>query len=224
MQIGRTAAGSDVDGIIGAARSEGSRIISEPSGPDRFWLRSKAIERASSAERGSLSPAATRTEIALSASPARDSHHQPAPASSSTPAATSIASHGMARPGRGGGTACRPSPATAATNGANALPPRAPERSIAWYWRKPSGGSTRSISTGTRRPLSRPAAASSSTQADFTEVFDHSTTTRSAAAKASSILVPKRDPAPICWSHHTSWPAACRAAAMRPALGASSRA
>ena len=65
--------------------------------------------------------------------------------------------------------------------------------------------------TGTSRPLSRPSAASSWTQADSTEAADHRTTTASALLSSRSISLEKREP-PWMWrSHQTSWPGAADA-------------
>jgi len=85
-------------------------------------------------------------------------------------------------------------------------PIRPAERSSAWYCRNLRGGSTRSIRAGTRRLLSRPAAASSCTHAESTDVRDHRTTTRSAVLCALSISLQKRSPAFSWRSHHTEWP------------------
>ena len=78
--------------------------------------------------------------------------------------------------------------------------------------------------TGTSRPLSRPSAASSCTQADSTDASDHSTTTASALLSSRSISLEKREP-PWMWrSHQTSWPAPPIPSANCLAASASSRA
>ncbi len=79
-------------------------------------------------------------------------------------------------------------------------PPR-PASVTNGYWRKPSGGSTLSSSTGPSRLLCRAVASSSFTQSDSIECFDHRTRINSAAARAASISFEKLAPAPVRRSH-----------------------
>src|SRR4051812_42997525 len=67
-------------------------------------------------------------------------------------------------------------------------------RLTVWNWRNPSGGFTELSATGTSLPLSRPSAASSCTQADWTDASDQRTTTASASLRARSISLVKREP------------------------------
>jgi len=61
---------------------------------------------------------------------------------------------------------------------------------MAWNCPNPSGGRLPSSDTGTSRPESRPRAASSCTQCELAEVFDHSTTTAVALSEHHHRSVP----------------------------------
>jgi hypothetical protein len=95
-------------------------------------------------------------------------------------------------------------------------------RFAAWMLRKPIGGSTASISTGTRTPRSSPSFASSRTQREVIEAFDHSTRTQSDFLISDSMTPAKVLPACSLWSHHTAHPRASRSAAISRARSRSS--
>ena len=164
----------------------------------------------------------------------RPAHHQPPPMAA-TSATEAAISHGpnanlmrvragspLDLPGVAAGVA-GPKASSSSSSSAAWLRPFQWERSIAWNWRNPSGGSVPSIFTGTSRPLSRPTAASSRTQADVTDRADHSTMILSAAASATSISDEYCAPPLIRRSHHTDWPARSSSAAKARAFSTSSR-
>jgi hypothetical protein len=84
-------------------------------------------------------------------------------------------------------------------------------KSMKWYCRNPSGGAVPSSEIGTSRPRSRPCAASSRTQSEWTDCADHTTTTASARSSALSIVRANASPPSISASHQTCCPAALSA-------------
>ena len=95
-------------------------------------------------------------------------------------------------------------------------------RSAACTLRNPMGGTTLSISTGTRTPRRRPSSASSCTQFESIEVFDHRTITQRASLSSLPIVSRHVFPIGIVRSQKTVQPCPSSARANSSPRGRSS--